>query len=114
MNNEIHYAYFGGKLAVKDIKHFLKSSYDKNLNDHGDYKIDTSLSGSRAQVYHNPTKNHTVVVHKGTDSLNDWVTDLRLGLGDRSGTRFKHAKDVQRKAEQKYGNSNISTLGHSL
>jgi hypothetical protein len=114
MNEFIHYAYFGGKMSVKDIKHFLSKSYDKNLNDHGDYKIDKSLSGKRAQVYHDERKNHTVVVHKGTDSLNDWVTDLRLGLGDRSGTRFKHAKDVQRKAEQKYANSNISTLGHSL
>ena len=114
MSQNLQYSHTGGKMVVKDIKHFLSKSYDKNLNDHGDYKIDKSLSGTRAQVYHNPNKNHTVVVHKGTDSIHDWITDLRLGLGDRSGKRFKHAKDVQQKAEQKYANSNVSTLGHSL
>ena len=28
--------------------------------------------------------------------------------------RLKHAQDIQRKAEEKYGRENISTLGHSL
>jgi hypothetical protein len=114
MSQNLHYSYSGGKMAVKDIKHFLSKSYDKNLDNHGEYQIDKLLSGTRAQVYHNPNRNHTVVVHKGTDYIHDWITDLRLGLGERSGKRFKHAKDVQQKAEQKYVNSNVSTLGHSL
>eukprot|EP01038_Epipyxis_sp_PR26KG_P018513 gene18513-26143_t len=114
MNSDANYILMGGKMKVKDIKNLLKKSYDKNLDNYEDYNVDKSLSGRRAQVYHNPNKNHTVIVHKGTDSLNDWITDLRMGLGNKSTKRFQHAKKIQQQAEEKYKESKISTLGHSL
>ena len=113
--NKLHnYSVYGGKLKVSDIKHFLKKSYDKNLENHNDYNVDKDLSGTRVQVYHNPNLNHTVVVHKGTDSIHDWITDLRMGLGNKNTKRFQHSKNIQNQAENKYTNSKISTLGHSL
>jgi hypothetical protein len=113
--NKLHnYSVHGGKLKVKDIKHFLQKSYDKNLENHNGYNVDKELSGKRVQVYHNPNENHTVVVHKGTDSIHDWITDLKMGFGNKNTTRFKHSKKIQNQAENKYINSKLSTLGHSL
>jgi hypothetical protein len=56
------------------------------------------------------------VVHRGTKGLGDIWTDLQLSLGYdiKKGSRYKHAQDIQKKAEAKYGKENISTLGHSL
>jgi hypothetical protein len=102
----------GGELSIDYTKQFLKQSYDKNLTDIDDYKIDKSLSGQRVQVYHNPQNNKTVVVHRGTASVQDWGTNLSMSLGHK-GKRFNHAKKIQKQAEDKYGKNNLITLGHS-
>ena len=102
----------GGSLSAKDTKDFLKSSYSKELKDINNYKIDKSLSGQRVQVYHNTTNNKTVVVHRGTASIQDWGTNLSMTLGHK-GKRFNHAKKIQKQAEEKYGKNNLITLGHS-
>jgi hypothetical protein len=102
----------GGELSVNNTKQFLKQSYSKKLNDINDYKIDKDLSGQRVQVYHNPQNNKTVVVHRGTDSIQDWGTNLSMALGHK-GKRFNHAKKIQKQAEEKYGKNNLITMGHS-
>jgi len=102
----------GGNLSVNDTKDFLNYSYSKSLKDINDYKVDKSLSGKRVQVYHNNQNNKTVVVHRGTDSIQDWGTNISMSLGHK-GKRFNHAKKIQKQAEEKYGNNNIITLGHS-
>eukprot|EP01038_Epipyxis_sp_PR26KG_P007398 gene7398-10087_t len=115
--NTIHYQLLGGKVKVKDIKHFLKNSYEKDLNkhtNHGDYEIDKDLSGRRFQAYYNPNNNHLITVHRGTSGLNDWITDLNYAFNNKNNKRFKHARDSQKKAEDKYSTKNISVLGHSL
>ena len=88
-----------------------KNKQDSNIDG---YILDKSLSGERAQVYYNPETNKTVINHRGTASMKDWGTDLGLALGIKSGKRFKHAEKVQKQAEQKYKNTNITTTGHSL
>ncbi len=55
-----------------------------------------------------------MVVHRGTQGLNDWMTDARMFFGDTKNKRFKHAKNIQQRAEEKYGASHVSTIGHSL
>lgn len=102
----------GGSLSAKDTKDFLTSSYSKELNNINGYIVDKSLSGQRVQVYHNPQNNKTVVVHRGTDSIQDWGTNLSMSLGHK-GKRFNHAKKIQKQAEDKYGKNNLITLGHS-
>jgi hypothetical protein len=42
------------------------------------------------------------------------ITDVRYTLGDKSGKRFKHAKNIQELANAKYGKENVITAGHSL
>ena len=96
-----------------DFKKLLQGSYSGKIEDVGDWKIDHSLSGQRAQVYENSKTHKIVIVHRGTASIQDWVTDARMALGDTSGERFKHAERIQRAAEKKYGHVDF-TLGHSL
>ena len=111
----VHFLH-GGALPVKDIKELLKHSYDKQPSSHGDYELDPELSGQRVQVYKKKGSNQAVVVHRGTQGIHDWGNDLKYALGfDISNSnRLKHARDIQQKAEAKYGANNISTLGHSL
>lgn len=92
---------------------FLKQSYSKELDDVGTFKVDRSLSGQRAQVYNDPNTGETKVVHRGTNSLTDWITNTRYLLGNTTGKRFQHADKIQRQAELKYGKIS-ETLGHSL
>lgn len=102
----------GKGIQVKHVQALLKKSYNKSLSDHEGYKVDRELSGRRAQVYHNEEQGKSVVVHRGTDSIQDWGTNIAMSFGIK-GKRYKHAKKVQRQAEEKYGKDNLITLGHS-
>jgi hypothetical protein len=106
----------GGKLSTKVLKDFLKQSYNKNLQNIGDYDVDHSLSGQRVQVYKHRHSPQTVVVHRGTKGLQDVYNDVKyaLGMNISNSKRLKYANDIQKKAEQKYGKENVSTIGHSL
>lgn len=97
-----------------EARNFLKQSYNKKLGNVGTFEVDKSLSGKRVQVYNDPNTGQTKVVHTGTNSLTDWITNSRYLMGDTSGKRFKHADKIQKQAELKYGTENTETLGHSL
>lgn len=105
-------------MKANDIKQLLKMSYSYNKKkpaSYGDWMPDRELSGERAQVYYNAKTKKAIVVHKGTQSIQDWATDGMLALGYTNSTRIKHGKKIQKLAEQKYGKENIeSSLGHSL
>ncbi len=95
-------------------KKLLKAGYSGKKKNVDNYTIDKSLSGKRVQVYRDNDTNKTVVVHRGTASLKDWVTDAGMAVGYEGGKRFKHSKKIQKEAEKKYGKDSITTLGHSL
>jgi hypothetical protein len=109
----------GGKVQVGTLKKVVSQGYKMNKkkkeNNIDGYELDHELSGQRAQVYHNKETNHTLVNHRGTASLSDWATDLKMGLfNDKKGKRFNHSKKVTKQAEEKYKDSTISMIGHSL
>ena len=107
----------GGKLSIGDLKGLLNQSYEsKKPKNYLDFEVDKDLSGERVQVYRNKKTGQVVVSHRGTQGIHDIGNDLKYALGmDLSQTkRFKHAEDVQRRAEAKYGKENITTIGHSL
>ena len=104
----------GGSIDSKDLKHFLSESYSKKHKDYKEFVLDNDLSGKKTQVYYNPKSGQSVVVHRGTATMTDWITDARYALGNTDLKRFRHAKDIQKKAESKYGGKNVSTIGHSL
>ena len=110
---------YGKGLYGNVLRDFLSNSYKKTnqAKSLDGYTRDDSLSGQRTQVYHNNDTNKTIVTHRGTSGLQDWITDFKLAFYPSlymQSTRYKHAKEVQDKAEKKYGKENIITLGHSL
>lgn len=111
-----HFTVRGGGLPASTLKDILSNSYNAVPSDVGDYRVDRSLSGQRAQVYHNPKNNHVIVAHRGTQGMHDWFTDMNYGMWGhgRNTTRFQHAKRIQEEAEKKYGTQNLTTVGHSL
>jgi hypothetical protein len=104
----------GGAIESQDLKHFLSESYSKKHKDYKDFVLDKDLSGKKTQVYYNPKTGQSVVAHRGTATMTDWMTDARYALGKTDLKRFRHAKDIQQKAESKYGGKNVTTIGHSL
>ena len=71
------------------------------------------LSGFYAATYVNSKSKEVVVAIRGTASLNDVVSDLKIGLGigpNEAGDGYRLAKIVQ----QNYPGSKISLTGHSL
>lgn len=113
---QLDYKIKGGKVSTSNLLNFFKNSYSKKKEDNfDDYHLDHNLSGERFQAYYNPETNHLVTVHRGTKGMQDWVTDLRYSLGDKSSARFKHAEKMQKEAEDKYSYaSKKSVVGHSL
>jgi hypothetical protein len=102
----------GGSISSYDAANLLKHSYYKTRSDEGDYKIDPELSNEYAQTY---TKDgNAYVVHRGTHSFNDWLTNTRLAFGNKNDYRFRAGRNIQEAAEKKYGANNTTTLGHSL
>jgi hypothetical protein len=105
----------GGKLSISNLQGLLKKSYEKPQN-YMEYEVDKDLSDDKAQVYRNKKTGEVVVSHRGTQGLGDMALDLKYALGYdlHDSNRYKHAQDIQRKAEAKYGAENITTIGHSL
>lgn len=99
------------------VKNLLDNSYKKpqaQAREVNGFFRDDSLSGQRAQVYYNPETKQAYVTHRGTASPQDVLTDVKMVFGNKTGERFKYAKDIQKQAEAKYGAENITTAGHSL
>jgi hypothetical protein len=106
----------GGALKASELKALLKASYSGE-NKVGDFVLDKRLSTQTSKVYYNPTTQQTVVAHKGTEGLTDWMNNIAFAVGGRwlyeKTDRFKEAERVQLGAEAAYGTDNLSTIGHS-
>jgi hypothetical protein len=106
------------KDEAKTYSLLLENSYlppQQQLKEINGYKRDNELSGQRFQVYYNPHKNHTYVIHRGTvGTISDWKNNLAYAINLYEYTpRYKFALEQQKKAEEKYGSKNITTIGHS-
>jgi len=106
----------GGKLKVKELEGLLSSSYDPKDRVEG-FVLDKSLSSKTSKVYYNPETNQSVVAHRGTAGFSDWFNNAVYAYGGKDyykyTPRYREAKEVQEKAQKKYGNDNITTIGHS-
>jgi len=107
----------GGKLSIQQLNKFLNASYGNNPDDFEGYEYDKSISKDTNKVYHNPSTNHTIVSHRGTKGAKDWLNNIAYQIGGEKlyklTHRYKNAKRVQDRVQQKYGISNLSTIGHS-
>lgn len=109
--------YNGGSLTGNESKLLLDASYNKSINNVGDFVLDSELSSKTTRVFVNPETGQTVVTHQGTQGLTDWGNNMAYAIGGKrlykKTDRFKEAKKVQNSASDKYGNENITTIGHS-
>ena len=104
-----------GKRTSEEIKLFLDASYqNKPPENIGDWILDKTISNKTGKVYYNPKTHEAVVAHRGTKGARDWINNVAYVTGTyKDTTRYKRGKNLQNKAEAKYGKENISTLGHS-
>lgn len=115
--HKVQYIVIGSGLKASSLKKILQNSYTDNPKSNSNidgYEMDKTLSGKRAQVYHNKDKNHTIINHRGTRGINDVITDFKLMLGKKDNNRFKHGKKITDEAIKKYTDSDITLTGHSL
>jgi hypothetical protein len=106
---------YGGALESQVLSNLFKASYnptDKVNN----FELDKSISKT-SKVYHDPNTGQTVVAHRGTSGISDWLNNAVYAIGGkrayRRTHRYREARRVQQRAEKKYGAKNISTIGHS-
>jgi hypothetical protein len=106
----------GGKLTSNELEKFVDASYKPRrdaLNIDG-YTLDHALSSKKSKVYHNPKTGKVVVAHAGTSSAKDWMNNPSILIGRYDKTkRYKDIEDTQRRANEKYGQSNVETVSHS-
>jgi hypothetical protein len=114
---EAECSHVGGKINSKTLHKMIKNGYaddPKETENLDGYVLDKELSGTRAQVYYNPTTKHLVVNHRGTKGVHDVMTDIGLMFGHKSGKRFEHGKKITDEALNKYKTDNVTISGHSL
>ena len=108
---------YGGSLQSNTLQGLLNASYNKKIKKVDNFQQDRGLSTKTSKVYVDPNTNQVVVAHKGTSGVLDWGNNAVYALGGTQAYkhtgRFKEAQKVQQEAEQKYGNQNITTIGHS-
>jgi len=103
----------------KSIKPILEASYKPVKQAKKDYeklgyKFDTSLSSPESKVFVSPSGKPSIAFRGSTTPQDFLITDsaLALGLGKYT-PRFKEAKELTKKVEQKYG-MGADVYGHSM
>jgi len=101
----------GGKLPVVEIEKFLNESYNPSPSDVDTFQLTDKTETTR--TYWNGSQ--CVFVIRGTNpTMNDWSNNLSYLLGSYKETpRFKEAQQAYNEAVSKYGEKNITVLGHS-
>jgi len=106
----------GRSIKVSTLEKMLKSSYAKDRPKTIDsYTLDEELSVPEVAVYYDSNTKKAKIIHRGTEaSIKDWLNNVQYALNNYTKTdRFRISKEVQNKAEAKYGKENVDTIGHS-
>ena len=106
----------GKSIKVSTLEKMLKASYAKDRPKEIDgFMLDEELSVPEVAVYFDSNTKKAKVIHRGTEaSIKDWLNNVQYAVGNYTKTdRFRISKEVQNKAEIKYGKANVDTIGHS-
>lgn len=104
-----------GGISSKELEKFTKASYKKKSEAQhvNGYTLDPTISTKRSKVFVDPN-GKVIVAHSGTDSAKDWLSNIAIPFGLHKHTvRYKRAERVQKKANAKFGQENITTTSHS-
>jgi hypothetical protein len=100
----------------RNLKNFVEAGYKKksdakNVNG---YILDEDLSTKRNKVYYDPNTGKAVHTIAGTDTMKDWTNNALIPLGlHHYSNRYKNSEKIQKKANEKYGKSNVDLVSHS-
>ena len=114
-------------MSRKDLHSLLKFSYENQKEAARDakklgYSYDSQLSNNETKVFVKDGK--PTIVHRGSKRVKDWLVDdalILFGLEEKAAPLFNRlglplrstkAKNITKRVEAKYGNSNA--VGHSL
>ena len=100
----------------KTLKNFVDAGYKKKseAQEVNGYILDPDLSTKRDKIYVNPDNGQVVHTIAGTDSLKDWSNNALIPLGLHGlSNRYKNSEKIQKKANEKYGKTNVSVVSHS-
>jgi len=103
------------ELSRGNLETMLGNSYKPNTENGpiDNYVLDPTLSDNRVKTYYDPNTKHTVVAHRGSATAQDWVENAMYSIGIKRGANYKHSREMQKKAQAKYGSDNLTTIGHS-
>ena len=81
----------------------------------GNYVMDEELSNKNHQTYYDPKNKKLLFNITGTHNSQDWLTNIKLGLGIgyKESDRYKQSHAALRNAKQKYGINNATVTAHS-
>ena len=100
----------------RNLKKFVDAGYKtkheaQNIDN---YTLDKDLSTKRNKVYYDPNTGKAVHTIAGTDTLKDWSNNALIPLGlHQYSNRYKNSEKIQKKANAKYGKSNVDLVTHS-
>jgi hypothetical protein len=102
----------------KELKEYMNESYiksDERSKFINDFQYDEDLSNNKTAVYFNPDTKQAKIIHRGTnETASDWQNNLALALGVYDFTRRnKKGLSTQKSVGEKYGDKNVTTIGHS-
>jgi hypothetical protein len=102
-----------------NLKPILEASYQpkkeasKTLAKSG-YKLDKKLSTNESKVFIDPYGKPNIAFRGSTNAKDFLFSDVLLGIGKSNyDPRFKQAKELTKKVENKYGKP-VDVFGHSL
>lgn len=76
------------------------------------YLYDKDFSNVNTAIYHN--ENNVIIGFRGTENIDDLITDFSVLRGTEDDKRFKEAVETYNKVKNKYPNLRIMSTGHSL
>lgn len=100
----------------RNLKNFVEAGYKKKASAKkiDNYVLDEDLSTKRDKVYYDPNTGKAVHTIAGTDSLKDWANNVLIPLElHQYSNRHKNAEKIHKKANEKYGKSNVDLITHS-
>lgn len=106
------------KLSLKkaiDISYLPEKQAKKALKKYGFLLDDTLSKEFNHLIAYNREKNKIIDLIPGTNKKSDILTDLTIASGNLKNTdRYKDEKNLLLKTKNKYKNSSVSVVGHSL
>ena len=95
----------GGAIPANELKKLNSAGYQTladTPNKIGDWELDRGISKETARVWKNDKTGKSMVTHRGTKGLADWVNNAAYTFGlDAYTHRGKQSKRVQERAEAK-------------